>query len=185
MPATQSERPEDTAAAREEGLTAEDFERDEQPEPAAVDAPQRWCLTADEILASEDSEYLDNWVPTPEWGGPGKGVYVLIPTGEDRERFERKQKVKREQKGRKVVETREMNVDELHERLMVEFACDEKGRRIFDCGSREKQRELVRKLKKKAAAPVGRISTMAGQLMGWTDQDWADLVGNSETDPSS
>jgi hypothetical protein len=180
MSSIQSERPEDTAAAREQGLSAEDFEPKTE-----VHAPARRCLTADEILSAEDSNHLDNWVPTPEWGGPGSGVYVLTPTGEDREQFEKAQKVRRVRKGRKVEERREMNFDELHERLMVEFACDKKGRRIFECGgSKERRKEVVCKLKKKAAAPIGRISAMAGQLMGWTDQDWADLVGNSETDPS-
>jgi hypothetical protein len=178
MTAEQSTRPEDTFRAREEGLTAEDFDQDMQ------EAPQRRCLTADEILDSEDRGHLDNWVPTPEWGGPGSGVYVLSPTAEDRERYEQVQKAKRVKRGKRTIEQKEMDVREIRERLVIDFACGEDGRRLFACHNREQQRETIRKLKAKAAAPIGRIADMAVQLMGWSDQDWEDLVGNSETDRS-
>jgi len=149
-----------------------------------VREPEQRCLTADEILGAEDRGHLDNWVPTPEWTGAGAGVYVLTPSGEDRERYERMQKVKRVRKGRKTVEKREMNLDELRERLMVDFACDEKGFRLFTCQAKEEVREAVRKLRKKAAAPVGRIGDRVIELMGWSDSDLEDMVGNSESDQS-
>lgn len=170
----QSENPEDTHKAREEGLTAEDFEDDEEVEQ---DAPARRCLSADEILDAEDRGYLSNWVATPEWGGPGAGVYVLTPSGEDRNRYEQMQKSRKVRRGNRVVEERSMNLDALHERLMVDFACDEKGERLFN-------RDHLVKLRKKAAAPVARIGSECCRLMGWTGQDVQDLVGNSETGQS-
>jgi hypothetical protein len=170
----QSENPEDTMAARQEGLTAEDFEGDEGVEQ---DAPARRCLSAEEILAAEDREHLENWVPTPEWGGPGAGVYVLTPSGEDRNRYEQAQKVRKVRRGNRVVEERSMNLDQLHERLVVDFACNEAGERIF-------HRDHLVKLRKKAAAPVARIGSECCRLMGWTGQDIADLVGNSDTGQS-
>jgi len=172
----QSDRPEDTAAAREEGLTAEDFEN-EFEESETV--PMRRCLTADEILKSEDRNHLDNWVPTPEWGGEGSGVYLLTPTGEDREYFERDQKVERKRmnKSRRVKETRSINNDKLNERLVVRFACDPDGRRLFT-------RNDVIALRKKASAPVTRIAMEAVRLLGWTDEELEFLEGNSETDQS-
>lgn len=179
MPAIQSDRPEDTAAAREEGLTAEDFERDE--DDVAAEEPTRRCLTAEEILTAEDRGYLDNWVPTPEWGGPGSGVYVLTPSGEDRERYEQMTKTRRKQQGRRTVEVKEMNFDELRERLTIDFACDADGTLLFPCHNREQHREMIARLKKKAAAPIGRIGDLACHLMGWTQQDLEDMVGNSET----
>lgn len=170
----QSERPEDTAVAREKGLAAEDFEDDDEGEQ---ETPGRRCLTADEILAAEDRGHLDNWVPTPEWGGPGAGVYVLTPSGEDRNRYEQAQKVRKVRRGNRLVEERSMNLDQLHERLMVDFACNEAGERLF-------ARDHIIKLRKKAAAPVARIGSECCRLMGWTEQDIADLVGNSDTGQS-
>jgi hypothetical protein len=183
MPAIQSDRPEDTAAAREEGLTAEDFERDEDEERAG-EPPARRCLTGEQILTAEDRGYLDNWVPTPEWGGPGSGVFVLTPSGEDRERYEQLTKIRRKQQGRRTVEVREMNFDELRERLTIDFACDEAGKLLFPCHNREQRRETIGRLKKKAAAPIGRIGDLVCHLMGWTQQNLDDMVGNSETGPS-
>lgn len=181
MPAIQSDRPEDTAAAREEGLTAEDFEQDEDAEstPAA-----RRCLTAEEIFTAYDRGFLDNWVPTPEWGGAGSGVYVLTPSGEDRERYEQITKTRRKRRGRRTVEVAEMNFDELRERLTIDFACDADGKLLFPCHNREQHREMIGRLKKKAAAPIGRIGDLVCHLMGWTQQDLDDMVGNSETGPS-
>lgn len=169
----QSERPEDTFAARQEGLTAEDFADDEQGQ-AEEATPARRCLSAEEILAAEDREHLENWVPTPEWGGPGAGVYVLTPSGEDRNRYEQAQKSRKVRRGKRVVEERTMNLDDLHERLVVDFACNEAGERIF-------HRDHLVKLRKKAAAPVARIGTEVCRLMGWTEQDIEDLVKNSAT----
>lgn len=183
MPATQSDRPEDTAAAREQGLTAEDFELEEVDEET-TEEPARRCLTAEEILTAEDRGHLDNWVPTPEWGGPGAGVFVQTPSGEDRERYEKLTKTKRQKKGHRTVEVKEMNFDELRERLTIDFACDESGKLLFPCHNREQHREMIAKLKKKAAAPIGRIGDEVCHLMGWTQQDLDDMVGNSETDPS-
>lgn len=170
----QSERPEDTVAAREKGLAAEDFEDDGEVEQDGETMPSRRCLTAQEILDAEDRGHLDNWVPTPEWGGPDAGVYVLTPSGEDRNRYEQMQKVRKERHGKRLVERREMNLDQLHERLMVDFCCNESGERLFN-------RDQIIKLRKKAAAPVARIGGEVCRLMGWTEQDIADLVGNSET----
>lgn len=167
----QSTRPEDTFRAREEGLTAEDF-ADEESEPEEL-GPARRCLTAEEILSADDRKDL-HWVPTPEWGGPGAGIYVAVPSGEDRNRYEQAQKVRKVKRGQRVVEQREMNLDQLHERLMVDFACNEAGDRLFS-------RDHVVKLRKKAAAPVARIGSECCRLMGWTEADIADLVGNSET----
>jgi len=180
MPATQSDRPEDTAAAREQGLTAEDF----APEPEDS-RPSRRCLSANDILTANDRTYLDNWVSTPEWGGPGAGVYVLTPSGEDRERYEKLTKIRRQKKGRKTVEVKEVNFDELRERLVIDFACDADGKQLFPCTTREQKRDAIHALKRKAAAPIGRIGDFACELMGWTQQDIEDMVGNSETDPSS
>jgi len=148
------------------------------------EAPTRRCLTGAEILAAEDRGFQDNWVPTPEWMGPGAGVYVLTPSGEDRERYERQQKTRRVQKGRRKVERREMNLDELRERLMVDFTCDENGQRLFNVASKEDTRETIRLLRKKAAAPVGRIGDRVIELMGWSDADLEDMVGNSESGQS-
>lgn len=173
----QSERPEDTVAAREKGLAAEDFEDDGEVEQDAETTPSRRCLTAQEILDAEDRGFLGNWVPTPEWGGPGAGVYVITPSGEDRNRYEQMQKSRKVRRGNRVVEERTMNLDQLHERLMVDFACNEEGERLFT-------RDHLVKLRKKAAAPVARIGSECCRLMGWTEQDIADLVGNSETGQS-
>jgi len=173
----QSERPEDTIQAREEGLAAEDFVDQEE-------AGARRCLTEDEILDAEDRSYLDNWVPTPEWGGPGAGVYVMTPSGEDRNRYEQMTKTRRKKRGRKTVEMKEMNLDELRERLMVDFVCNEEGVLIFHCTSREQRREKIRKLRRKAAAPIGRIGDLLCELMGWSQADIDDMVGNLETDQS-
>lgn len=180
MPATQSDRPEDTAAAREEGLTAEDFEQDGDDQE--TERPARKCLTAEEILTADDRGYLDNWVPTPEWGGAGSGVYVLTPSGADRERYEQLTKTRRQQRGRRTVEVKEMNFDELRERLTIDFACDADGKLLFPCHNREQHRETIAKLKKKAAAPIGRIGDLVCHLMGWTQQDLDDMVGNSGAD---
>lgn len=174
MPATQSERPEDTAAAREQGLSAEDFDREEEAEEAS---PARRCLSAQEILSAEDTNYLDNWVGTPEWGGPGAGVYLLTPTGEDREYFEKNQKVRRVKKGKRIREERSINNDRFNERLVAYFACDGDGKKLFT-------RDDVIKLRKKASAPVTRIAMEAVRLLGWTEDEVELLVGNSETDPS-
>ncbi len=181
MGCQQSDRPEDTYQAREEGLTAEDFAA--EAEQAATE-PARRCLTADEILAADDRGYRENWVPTPEWGGPGAGVYVLTPSGEDRERYERNAKIRRKKQGRRTVEEREMNLDELRERLVIDFACNADGKPLFACGGREARHEMIRRLKAKAAAPLSRIGDLVFSLMGWNAQDVEDLVGNSETDRS-
>jgi len=173
MGCEQSKRPEDTAAAREAGLTAEDFQENECIEAE----PTRRCLTAEEILNAEDRNHLDNWVPTPEWGGAGAGVYLLTPTGEDREYFERNQKVERKKKNRRVQETRSLNNDKLNERLVARLACDAEGRRLFT-------RDDVITLRKKASAPVTRIAMEAVRLLGWSDDELEFLEGNSETDQS-
>lgn len=170
----QSERPEDTMAAREKGLAAEDFEDDDEVEQ---ETPNRRCLTAQEILDAEDRGFLGNWVPTPEWGGPGAGVYLMTPSGEDRNRYEQAQKSRKVKRGNRVVEERTMNLDNFHERLVVDFACNEAGERLFN-------RDHIVKLRKKAAAPIGRIGRQVQRLMGWTEQDFADLVGNSDTGQS-
>jgi len=175
MGCEQSNRPEDTAEARENGLTAEDFEEN---------TPVRECLTEEDIFDAEDCTYLDNWVPTPEWGGPGKGVYVLTPSGEDRERYEKLTKTLREKQGRRTVRVKEMNFDMLRERLMVDFACNVQGQRIFTFKNKEERRAKISRLKKKAAAPIGRIGDLVCDLMGWSQQDIDDMVKNSETDRS-
>ena len=164
----QSSRPEDTYKAREEGLDAEDFA--EEPE---VSTPARRCLTAEEILSAEDRPH-NHWVPTPEWGGPGGGVYLLTPSGEDRNRYEQTLKRKREKVNGRWQEVAKMSLDDLAERLTVDFVCNEAGERLFT-------RDHVVRLRKKAAAPVARIGSEVCRLMGWTEQDLADLVGNSET----
>jgi hypothetical protein len=173
----QSTNPEDTAEARQRGWDSEDYE----PEEAA---PVRRCLTGAEILSADDRGYLSNWVPTPEWSGPGSGVYVLTPSGEDRERYERLTKTRREKRGSKTVPVKEMNFDQLRERLMVDFTCNEDGVVLFPCANKEQRRDTIRALKGKAAAPVGRIGDRVIELMGWTTQDIDDMVGNSETDQS-
>lgn len=185
MPAIQSDRPEDTAAAREQGLTADDFQEDAADAPQPARATARRCLSSEDILAAADRPYLENWVATPEWGGPGAGVYVLTPSGEDRERYERITKIRRKRQGRKTVEIKEMNFDELRERLVIDFACNGDGKPLFPCTTREERREVIRRLKRKAAAPIGRIGNLACELMGWTADDIENLTGNSETDPSS
>ena len=177
----QSDRPEDAYQAREEGLTAGDFERDVEEDAT----PVRRCLSASDILEAEDRGYLENWVPTPEWGGTGAGVYVLTPSGEDRERYERMTKVKTQKKGHRRVESKEMNLDELRERLVVDFACDDQGKLLFAAGNREERVKTIKALKRKAAAPIGRIGDLLFSLMGWSQQDLEDLVGNSETDRNS
>lgn len=179
MSCEQSTRPEDTAAAREDGLVAEDFCED-----AEVEVATRRCLSGDEILEAEDRTFKDNWVPTPEWGRSGDGVYVLTPSGEDRERYEKLTKTKTKTKGRRKVEVSEMNLDELRERLMIDFACDEQGEPIFHAVNRKQRDELIARLKKKAAAPIGRIGNFACELMGWTQSDIDDMVGNSGAGPS-
>jgi len=166
---TQSTRPEDTAEARENGLTAEDFETEQ--------VPQRRCLSADEILNAEDRNHLDNWVPTPEWMGPGCGVYLLTPSGEDREYFEKNQKVRKTKKNNRIETERSLNNDRLNERLVAYFACDKDGRKLFS-------RDDVINLRKKASAPVTRIALECVRLLGWTNEDMELLAGNSETGQS-
>ena len=115
-------------------------------------------------------------MPTPEWGGPGAGVYVITPSGEDRNRYEQMQKSRRVRRGNRVVEERTMNLDDLHERLMVDFACDEKGERLFN-------RDHLVKLRKKAAAPVARIVAKVLPADG-LDRAGRAGPGNSETGQS-
>lgn len=176
----QSDRPEDTYQAREEGLSAEDFEVESQADPA----PSRRCLAASDIDSANDRGHLDNWVPTPEWGGPGAGVYVLTPSGEDRERYERLTKPKAKKKGRKTVVTESMNLDQIRERLVIDFVCDEQGQKLFAFENREQHREQIKRLRRKAAAPMGRITDMIFSLMGWGENEFDDAVKNSETDRS-
>ena len=152
MTAEQSVKPEDTKRARELDMTAEDFGNDES-------LPM---LTRDAILAAEDNTLVK--VPCPEWGGY---VYARNPTGEERNRFEQASMVVR---GRN---TREMAMKDLKERLVVQFACDDKRQPIF-------KHEDVATLAAKNAAPINRIGDMILKLGGWTDQDVEDLVGNSD-----
>lgn len=179
--ATQSVALEDTYAVREAGMTREDI----RAALAETAPPQRRCLTGEEILNAEDRSFADNWVPTPEWGGEGAGVYVLIPTCEDREQYEKMTKSRTEQRGRRKVKVKEMNFDQLRERLTVDFACNAEGQLLFPCKNQEQRRETIRRLKKKAAAPIGRIGDLVCDLMGWSANDIEDMVGNSESDPSS
>lgn len=153
--AVQSERPEDTRIAREENLTGEDFD---EPEELVM-------LTSADIAATED-EVLEK-VPTPEWKnreGRGGFVYARNPTGAERNQFEQEGMVR---KGR----SRELNLRDLKERLVVWFACDDERRPLF-C------REDVKWLRDKNAAPINRIADAALRLGGWTDEDVEDLVGN-------
>jgi len=171
MACEQSTRPEDTMAARQEGLTPDDF---------ATEEPVRVCLTASEILAADDRK-SPTWVPAPEWGG---GVYLLTPGADDRERYERQQKTKRVRRGSRTVEQSEMNLDEMRERLLIDFCCDADGERLFKCTTREETRDTIAALKQKSAAVIGRIGDKVIELMGWSSDDLEEMVGNSETDRS-
>ena len=103
MTCEQSTAPEDTRAAREEGLRAEDF-------PA-----KRVCLTAREIRELDDTGA--EWVELPEWG-VGAGVYVRRATGAERNAWEQSY-------------TDEALPDAPYEHMAVQFACDEEGKSIF------------------------------------------------------
>lgn len=159
--AVQSTRPEDTRIAREENLTADDFEDDGD-----------WgvLLTADVIHDAED-EVLKA-VPCPEWGGH---VYVRNPTGQERNQFEQEGMVRR---GR----SRELNLRDLKERAVIWFACDKDRRPIFD---RTKMKATLAWLRDKNSAPINRIADVALALGGWTDEDVEAMVKNSGGGPSS
>lgn len=159
--AVQSTRPEDTRMARENDLVEEDFA---EPEPSEM-------LTPEVIEAADDQ--VTRRVEVPEWGGH---VFVRNPTALEKNKFEQQGMVRR---GR----DREANLNDLKERLVLNFTCYE-DRRPFFCPSEsrpvpeEHAKKTLAMLRRKNSAPVERIADMALKLGGWTEEDVEQMVGN-------
>ncbi|MEV0237559.1 hypothetical protein [Nonomuraea sp. NPDC050786] len=117
-------------------------------------------LSKDAIFTAQDLKTMD--VSVPEWGGE---VRVRTLTGRERDDFESESVTI---KGNK----REMKTN-LRARLVVKCAVDESGAPLFTPAD-------VMKLGQKSAPALERVFEAAAKLNGMTDEDVADLEGNSD-----
>jgi hypothetical protein len=117
-------------------------------------------LTRASILAVQDLPR--ELVEVPEWGG---AVYVRAMTALERDAFEAsfvKGQGKRAQ----------VSLLNVRAKLVVRTIVDEQGNRIFEDGDAEA-------LGAKSASAVNRAFEAAARLSGITEQDEADLMGES------
>lgn len=160
--AAQSMKPEDTRRARENDLSAEDFD---EPEPSPMLSPEAIEAADDEVTRQ---------VEVPEWGGH---VFVRNPTAREKNLFEQQGLV------RKRNNNREANLHDLKERLVINFTCYD-DRQPFFCPSEPRPvpmdhaRKPLAMLRGKNSAAVERIADVALRLGGWTEDDVEEMVGN-------
>lgn len=149
MPATQSTNPEDARAVR-------DGEREAETAPA----PKKPLTAATLDKLTRQGPF---WVPLPELG-EGLGVYVRQPSSGDRMRWEMRRQEEDEEALNKMLSV-------FRETLVLEFACDEDGRRIFEDGDLAKLQDLP-------APAVARAAERIIDLMGWGADDVEELEKN-------
>ncbi len=128
----------------------------------------RRVLSALDIINADDQRV--EWVPTPEWGGSGAGVYVRSGTGLERDEFEQSL-MNRDKR------TPDVDLRNARAKLVARAACTETGTRIF------KDTDVVA-LGAKNAAPLDRLYDMAAELWGIRQKDMEELLQDFETDPS-
>lgn len=129
-------------------------------------------LTAAEILAADDSTFED--VPVPEWGKDA-GIRLRSLTGEERDAFE-KSVVRVTGKGKS--ESREVIIEGMRAKLIARCAVDDKGVRLFSDAD-------IAKLGKKNGAVIDRLFAIAQKLSGLSQEDVAELAGESEAAQNS
>ncbi|MHC3391293.1 hypothetical protein ACLQ2E_17835 [Streptomyces lavendulocolor] len=120
-------------------------------------------LSAEQILDAEDLDYED--VPVPEWGGT---VRVRGLSGTDRDKIEASMA---NSAGTALA------VDKLagfRARLAAAAIVDENGKRMF------RSEAETRRLGEKSATALQRVCDVAMRLSGLTEDDQAELLGNSE-----
>lgn len=117
------------------------------------------------IFAAQDLRTVD--VSVPEWGGE---VRVRTLTGSERDAFEAESvQVSTGRKGSQ--QTVKANI---RARLVAMCAVDEQGQLMFERGD-------VLKLGQKSAAALERVFDACARLNGMSDEDVAELEGNSES----
>lgn len=123
-------------------------------------------LSKTAIFAAQDLRTVD--VSVPEWGGE---VRVKTLTGSERDQFEADSvKVSTGRKG----QTQQTVSANIRARLVAMCAVDEQGQLLFD-------RADVMKLGQKSAAALERVFDACARLNGMSDEDVAELEGNSES----
>jgi hypothetical protein len=120
----------------------------------------RVVLTAEAILGASDIE--TEWVEVPEWGG---GVYVRGLTAGQRDRLESSLL---DRKG----QPQPARLAEFRSRLLSLCAVDGDGKPLFT------ERDVPRLMNKSVGA-VGKVLDVARRLSGMSEDDEADLVGES------
>lgn len=126
-------------------------------------------LDAAAILAAEDQAY--EYVPTPEWGGPGARVRVKALSGTDRDVLDASMIRIRGK-------LRELNMRNLRARACVLSIVDEQGNRVFNDNQ-------VEALGRKNGAVIDRIFTVIQKLSGISDDDVEILTQELGNDQSA
>lgn len=118
-------------------------------------------LSKEQIWAANDLKTVD--VSVPEWGGE---VRVKTLTGYERDQYEADSV--------KIQGNKRQMAGNLRARLVALTCVDDQGQLLFT-------RADVMKLGQKSAAALERVFEAAAKLNGMTDEDMADLEGNSES----
>jgi len=119
-------------------------------------------LDRDSILSAPDIR--PQRIEVPEWGG---FVYGRGLTARERDAFEAA--TMKQRNGQQVVDTRNMRA-----RLAALGICDEAGRRVFSD-------EDISALGAKSSLALERVFDAVRNLSGMTNEDLAELEGNSST----
>lgn len=119
-------------------------------------------LNADDILNIDDRQF--ETVEVPEWGG---AVRVRGLTGRERDQFEESILGTRDKKGNSRLQLKNTRA-----RLVAMAVVDENGQRLFN-------RSDINKLGKKSSVALNRIYEVALRLSGISEEDQAELEGNS------
>lgn len=122
-------------------------------------------LSAAEIGAAQDA--VVKRVRVPEWGGT---VCVRGMTGDERDDFEAEQSRLGGPEGR--------DMKSLRARLLVRCLCDEQGRLLYTP-------DAHRQLGARSARVLDRLYAVASRLSGFGRREEAELLGESDGDPSS
>lgn len=133
-------------------------------------------LTAEDILAADDLERTKEYVP--EWAPKGAEkpaefyVWIKTLTGLERDKYEA-ELVKL--KGPKAVG---LDLDNVRARLLQRVLIGDDGKPLFS-------KDQVIRLGMKSAAVIDRLWAIARKLNGLSEDDVAELVGNSEAETAA
>jgi hypothetical protein len=128
-------------------------------------------LSAAAILAADDLKR--EFVPTPEWGGAGAGVYVRVLPGELRDAIEA---AGLDAKGQPLPPVQKLK--NFRARFLALAVVDEAGQRIF-------RDDQIDALGSKSSVALLRLWEVANRLNPMSKQDIEEMAGNSETGPSA